>query len=334
MKMHVNFYNDFFDNVVTGTEQIEWSELVTLFSEFTESESKDAVSLFNLCLFKDKDFVPASRKIFANGEYTGERELKLSKNAGVQVGRYAENIIAYSALVLDYDGNGASLENALGRFSAFTHLGYTSYRHAITGVDKFRVILPFSSPCPIDEWEKRKGSFKEFAGPTVDNSTVATARAFYLPSHPAEGKEHSLAWNIDGVVLDWDLFEAREIHQPQPCIEANDTELTTVLDDLKAAMPHVPPYEERFVLVRAVAKHLGKAEAVQQMRSRWPDTDLNGKYEDMVSAPLKANGPGLGSIIYQLRSIQPNYTVRKNETTDRWGHNTIRKSLSNKDLTI
>lgn len=317
MTYEINFFLSNHDNIVRLSEHLQWDDVVGLFSEHTQTEDKDGM-MFNFCEYKRTDFAPAERKIYINGVDTGERELKLDNDGQLQIGRLADNVLSYNCLVLDYDGEGATLETAIRRFADYTHLGYTSHNHVIKGVDKFRVILPFATPCPINEWKSRSESFLLFAGKEIDRSTVAISRAFYLPTCPPTATEHTAVWNMDGALLDWTTFAVTKTYTapttpPQP---VNNVELNEVLDELRKHMP-IMPYEKRFALVRAVAQHVSKNEAISAMRSRWDDSSLNGKYEAMLSAPLKANGPTLGSVIFEVRKYNPAFKVAA--TTDQYG---------------
>ena len=71
------------------------------------------------------------------------------------------------------------------------------------------MIFPFADPCPIAEWQKRQDAFREFGG-VDDRSTTAMARIFFAPTCPEAGQQYASTWNVDGVTLDWHVFEAKE----------------------------------------------------------------------------------------------------------------------------
>lgn len=328
MKHEINFFQHYKDNVVGTAEHLSWDEVTDLFSSHTVSSNKDGY-MFNFCEFKRTDFAPAERKIFVDGIDTGERVLKLDANGNLQIGRCADNVLSYNCLVLDYDGNGATLEKIITRFSGYRHLGYTSYNHVIKGVDKMRVVLPFETICPIDEWHKRTASFLQFAGEEIDNSTIAVSRPFYLPSCSADTTQYAECWHVDGVTLDWNYITPTQTYtvpstSPAPI---NDVELNEILDELQKHVP-LMPYEMRFKLVRAVAQHVSKADAINAMRSRWHDGNLNGKYEAMLSAPLKAGGPTLASAIFEIRKYNPTFKKSNSSTIDNYGETRIHKSMN------
>lgn len=202
----LNFFANMFDNVVEQTADISWSELKDLFSIHTVTANKDFM-MFNCCHFKTEDFEPAEKIIKNDGVTT--RTLVRGDHGELKPRRASNNVVRYSCLVFDYDGNGNTLDVVKERFTGITHLGYTSYNHAIKGVDKCRVIIPLLTDIPVEEYKLRGKDILKFAE-TDDESTVSVARAFYLPSCPAEGKEHAEVWSEDGEMIDWNWFERRE----------------------------------------------------------------------------------------------------------------------------
>lgn len=321
MKYTTNFFNSIKSNTVNTTAELTYDELAELLATCTQTDNRDLVGLFNLCKYKTEGFRPAERKIYVNGQDTGEREIKYANGKPI-IGRYAENVVEVHGLVLDYDGNGAKLDDFRKMFEPFKHFGYTSYNHFVKGVDKFRFVFPFSTPCPIAEWNRRKEDMLAFATPLVDQSTCDVSRMFYTPCCPMNAVDKFQWFEQDGVYLDWECFNA-STHSPMPAITQyepiGDTELGEVLDELRKHIA-APAYDVRFKLSRAVAKLIGKEKAIQEMRARWPDHNWNGKYEDMLSAPNRADCPGLGSIIHLIRQHNPDYTTKPAiSKTDRYG---------------
>lgn len=280
----ITYFNNFHDTSVATSDHLLWPELIELFSKHEIYSNKDS-TMFNLCTFKDK--------------------------SGLDLGiRCSNNVDCYHGLILDYDGAGATVENIIMRFAEFTHIGYTSYNHKIKGVDKFRVILPFAEPCSHAEWTLRKENFLEFAGPEIDRSCVSHSRSFYLPSCAQENIEFADAWHVTtDILLDWNWFVpvVRNVNVEQVVIPLSVSDLQRALDELRLHKS-ILPNEDRYWLVRAVAKHVGAHQAIIECRSRWPDAAYNGKYEKQVKN-LKDDGPGMGSIIFEIRKFNPNYEV-------------------------
>lgn len=224
--MKINYFTSKYDNEVKLTEDVSWQDLTEMFSVHKVTEVKNDLG-FILAEFKTTDYAPATRGIYDwidGQEVEVAREVKLDEYGHTIVGRYAENVIAYHALVFDYDGNGIDIIKKTEEFIGFKHIGYTSHNHIISGVHKFRIILPFSEPCPINEWRLRQDAFREFGG-VDDRSTTAMARIFFAPTCPEAGKQYASTWHMDGVELDWKLFEPKieKIAEPVSVVPTSPT---------------------------------------------------------------------------------------------------------------
>lgn len=292
--MRITYFNNHKDVVVENYDDLSWPEIAALLSEHLISEVKDDL-MFNLCIF----------------DRLTDKSLPYDENRTDK--RCTENVIGYDGLILDYDGNGAKMETIIQRFAEFRHCGYTSYRHILNeeGCEKFRIVFPFATTCPVAEWEARKENFLEFAGPEIDRSCVSHSRSFYTPACSEAGVEHKFAWNIDGEVLDWNWFvpvvKAVPVQKTHKPLAVSD--LQRALDELQKHRS-VLPNEDRYWLVRACCRHVDPSQAIIECRSRWPDAAYNGKYEDMVKK-ISPKGPTIGKIINEIRKYNPNYNQSK-----------------------
>jgi hypothetical protein len=283
MNYEITYFSNFRDTHVAVYETVTWEELVMTFSEHTITEVKDDI-MFNLCSFLDRDG-----------------------------SRCTDNVDSYYGLILDYDGNGATLEQYIAKFAEFTHLGYTSFNHKVKGVDKFRIVFPFATPCPRAEWELRKECFLDFADKlVVDRSCVSHSRSFYVPACSAENAAFKDSWHVDGATLDWTWFTPpqKPVYVAPTVVKPTSiTDLQKALDELQR---HIPTMDNdyRYWIVRAVAKEVGELQAIAECQARWPDAQWNGKYVDQVKK-LKENGPGMGSIINEIRKYNPLYMKDK-----------------------
>lgn len=227
------------DNRVTkdATAILPWSQIVQDLSthiltdgELDTEADKDRW-MFTLALYKDEtwgDYEPATQKVFLR-DPEGNRILDgqglpmvkeiitpINPDTGKHyVRRSAANLLGYSALMLDYDGI-RNIPWAKERFGRYAHCGYTSYSHMKDGrVNKFRLILPFATPCPVQEFELRKKAFLRFSE-TDDPSTVAVSRGFYLPQVHPRRAQFAETWSGDGPWLDWTTFKAEKPYVPPP----------------------------------------------------------------------------------------------------------------------
>lgn len=128
------------------------------------------------------------------------------------------NMIGYDALALDYD-SGVTLKEILEKFSDYECVYYTTYSHMVTGIEKFRVIIPFTEFCPVGEYTNRSDAFTAFSdGAVVDNTTFSASRAFYLPSNPVGHEEQAVDGHQSGNFLDWRLLP---VNAPKPVFVSN-----------------------------------------------------------------------------------------------------------------
>jgi len=224
------------DNRVKTTSFPTWGELVEFLGEHRvttgtpDTKADKDRWMFTTAVYKDDsgEYDPAPRNIYQEDEQ-GNRVLDQHGEPIVigqefpndpETGRHyvrrsAANVLAYTALLLDYDG-GQTIEWAQERFRRYAVAGYTSYSHLKDGrTHKFRVCIPFHEPIPTAEFEARKASFLEFAG-SADPSTVAVSRGFYLPSVPQTRRHLADTWNHDGEPLDWTTLAKRKPWVPPP----------------------------------------------------------------------------------------------------------------------
>lgn len=212
---HLTYFQSMFDNLVEVSEDYTWEELTALFSEHRRTDKKN-----------DLGFIAGTFK--PPGEATpAKKPGTIDETIPGTVGRYGENVVAMHALCVDYDG-GVTIDEVRAQLKGIKHLGYTSYNHLKDGVThKFRVIIPFTTPCPAEEWKKRHKNFLPiFEG--ADPSTFMLARIFYAPSTPASEDRITLVWNEDGEAFDWTVIEPEVKQAPQPRITAGErlTDLT------------------------------------------------------------------------------------------------------------
>jgi hypothetical protein len=81
-----------------------------------------------------------------------------------------------------------------------------------------------------------------------------------------------------------------------------------MLDELKKHYPTLP-YKERCEVSWAAYSVLSSA-TINEMRSRWNDSQLNGKYEDILRKP-RSDGLTLGTIVHMIRQKDPNYRQKR-----------------------
>jgi hypothetical protein len=209
-----------FDNVADPewATDCEWADIVEMLSTHRPTENKDEQGFILGSFETDPELADPAI------DNRGKDNEKIKWGT---VGRLSANLRLQHAACLDFDG-GTTLEEVATLLVDMnvTHCGYTSFNHQNPdkgSVDKFRVVLPFSTPCPKDEWELRRHNIIEMF-PALDHSTVASARIFYAPAHPPtpEAAARAFAWAHNGVMLDWRDLPAKEaLPPPKPIDRTN-----------------------------------------------------------------------------------------------------------------
>lgn len=317
----INFFTSSRDAAVRVTEHLLWSQLVELFSVHTVTDNRDRDSyMFNMCSFKKTDFEPS----LDSDSYT---------DGSVFARRCADNVESYNCLVLDYDGDGVVMADIIELFADYKHLGYTSHNHVVKGVDKFRIILPFATVCPITEWESRKGSVKAFSK-CDDKSTTATSRSFYMPSHAPGNERYAFVWAIDGKELTWESLPVVKPTvtgtKPVSHTPKSNKQIEHLLNTLVSYYP-IMDYTQRRDVTWAVASECSEADAIALMRVRWPDGQYNGKYETYM-AGFDRKGITLGTIVHMIRVYEPTYKLQEPAYKDPAKVNAVLQRIKSKIL--
>lgn len=183
---------------------LEWSQFCELFTEHQIMENKEDAILFNVTWMARSE-------------------------------RISENAEGIFGMILDYD-KGQSLEQAIATFS-HRHLGYTSFKHGVDGLDRFRVVLPFTEPCLPEEWSRRRLDMLKWTNqvPGLDESCLSLVRAFYVPACPPSRADWSFTWNREGPLLDWRDFKEEPPYVPAKIEhrDLDDQNRQTLLDELQ-----------------------------------------------------------------------------------------------------
>lgn len=107
-----------------------------------------------------------------------------------------DNIESLEMLVLDID-SGCTVDSFISMNQEFDYYLYTTVTHRVTGIDKFRVVIPLEQPMPIDEALARKQALLErfsHNGKTyLDESFLAKGRGFVIPVEMQSFREYELS---------------------------------------------------------------------------------------------------------------------------------------------
>jgi hypothetical protein len=182
-KIKFSKFEDQYD-ITPKAIEANWADIVDLFSEHR---------VFN----GDK-----TQEMHFNGcEFNGDRR--------------QDNVVAMHMLVLDYD-DGLPIDEAQKLFSEYEHIGYTSYNHQVPKngkppVDKYRVIIPLVTPCPMKDWMEIRHNVETFA-PQVDMASVKLSQPFAVPLVRTNGGK--IAWHNEGKWLDVSDWERQNQFDP------------------------------------------------------------------------------------------------------------------------
>ncbi|MFK8000870.1 MAG: hypothetical protein AB8H86_14830 [Polyangiales bacterium] len=98
--------------------------------------------------------------------------------------RESENVVAMSALVLDFD-SAADPHEMSERFRDHYHIVHSTWSFR-PGVPKFRLCLPFKRPVRAEDWAQVWAIGSERAGGTNDPALKSTGSTFALPATSSE----------------------------------------------------------------------------------------------------------------------------------------------------
>jgi len=223
--MQVTIFANRFDNCVRDEcrSDTSWPELAEQLSLHSAVSQKDTLMLVpaefrrldNIHDFVASGGVLAEQQVWEHGRETDRYRTVLGPDLRPFVARRADNIRQYWLLGVDVDGQ-MSITTARAKFRRYEYVGATSFGHRTPekrGRDAFRLWFPLATPMPAAEMLARKDAMLAWIG-SSDQSTLARARGFYLPSCRPERLVLAQSWHNQGQWLDWTSFAP--VVQPQP----------------------------------------------------------------------------------------------------------------------
>jgi len=179
-----------------------------ILSGHTIADDKAAAKLFNASEYRPVEALGGDGNFIVYDE----------ANDQFRTRRLADNVLAVTMLILDYDG-GMSLQSARERFKDYEYVAYTSFSHRRErDVDRYRMIFPLASPIPAagtfspfdnliqgSAWHELEDALKEFAGP-CDPVSVRCNQFYYLPVASRAGASVAQVWANSGRPIDWKVW--------------------------------------------------------------------------------------------------------------------------------
>lgn len=150
-------------------------------------EVKEDGQLFNMCSFVDAPEAPHADSF--NPESTPHPREELIR-------RCKANVKEIYALLLDVDGN-LTLAEAVAKWHPFEFFVYSTHGNS-TQKEKFRLVMPLSTPVSRDAFDERHTALCEFFG--VDKASFTISQAFYWPSYSPSNADIRFAYHNKGEV--------------------------------------------------------------------------------------------------------------------------------------
>ncbi|MYN30292.1 DNA primase family protein [Duganella levis] len=148
------------------SHEVDWSELVSLFSVHDEREEKEGGA------FSGAEFVPNTT-------------------------RKKENAVQVNFVVLDIDSGNKDAFIARCKQQGWTCIIYSTFSH-VTGNDCFRAVFQPSRPILPAEWPIAWDAMNYLLGAQSDTATRDISHIFYTPSHPKASKADAFVEVIEG----------------------------------------------------------------------------------------------------------------------------------------
>jgi hypothetical protein len=208
-------------------DDISWTDFAQILQDKQNINEKEQGTLYNLARFKnigDKTALLGRKKIFKNGEWTGE--YKYFDNT---VRRCKENLVAISGILLDFDKD-VTIENVISQYQGIEYVLYTTFNHTIDS-HRFRMVIPFTIPLLFEDIERKKQSIKDtFKG--VDDASFSAGQSFYFHA----GHNDPIAFHNKGYMID-----------PYTDFIDGVVEDKKVVKDFKSAFELTPEYQQKII---------------------------------------------------------------------------------------
>jgi hypothetical protein len=203
----VQTFDGFYEKRVVRSNRFEftWPDLVDFFKLVDVREKKKDVTVVVCGTYTEYDST-LDEKRAARIDKVPLRSLP----GGYIPGANSENFEAVSCVVVDIESsNGNDVDStALKKIMAQTglaYIAYTTHSHRRNGKgNRFRVVVPFSTPCPKAKFRELREAFTSlFSGVPFDPTTFDCGRVFAKHSCDKNNETFAEAWSDDGGWLDW-----------------------------------------------------------------------------------------------------------------------------------
>lgn len=220
MKIKITIADTVKDNRILPEDQMEfeWKEIVLLLSTNVVSPTKNTVPMIVPVEFTTIDETNEYAKVTAKeawmGDYWAEGTIKKDNNGNPYVWKSNVNIKKWYMLPVDVDGN-MTINEAVEKFKDYEYVLYTSHSHQSDAkpYDCFRMFFPLSTPIEHHDFLSRRPAMEVWLE-KLDLSSLASFRAFYLPSCPKEREQLKVFRHNKGQLVDPHSFDV--FVKPEP----------------------------------------------------------------------------------------------------------------------
>ena len=240
--------------------------------------------------------------------------------------RIGADYVSRQLFMVDVDNDTDKNPNTLSVAELLEHPFYTAYGAGYYAThsyrpnhEKFRIC--FIVDTPITEHARARQFIRGLLTlfPAGDSACKDPVRLFYGSPNCAvkEFTERTVPDSIvDELVAEIESTDAAKnlpIPSDRTYTPPSSADMGEILDELKNQYFDLP-YEFRRDVVWAVLSAVPAGEAVQMLRTRWPDNNKTYKYEDYArdhAKPYSGKRLGVGSLFAFIRKNNPKWTLSR-----------------------
>jgi hypothetical protein len=145
------------------------------------------------------------RLSFAEYAVAGKLERGVEKDAPwfipalfVRAERRSDAVGTLSGFVCDFDDGAISRTKIEAALAGVKYAAWTSYSHGISGVDRWRVFIPYAGPIKPEEHKAHYEHFNTIFEGHLDPRCKTVSQLWYLPGHPRDAADADFFAVVDG----------------------------------------------------------------------------------------------------------------------------------------
>jgi hypothetical protein len=229
--------------------------------------------------------------------------------------RIDANFVSHQLALVDIDSGMTIDELKVMSFYQQYGTGYYTTPSHTEESHRFRIL--YQLPVPVTDAATMRVIYEGLLAVhgAADIACKDAVRLFYGTVEARHRELTHRQIDSDGLLA---LLSARDQHQARQIkpvrTQSTRTPVTTtttteqvaeILDELQRWYPALP-YHQRLDVTWAVLSCQSPADTINLMRSRWPDAELNGKYEAAIDS-YRRDELHLGTVVHMIRQHNPMY---------------------------